>query len=179
MRHSDGLLELWCDSDSEFARLGDSFRFVSCRVIVIDNLYWKKVVRKALESIIACARVRVWALLTRISWCIWQHVNAKKLGPKYRAGLAYRRRRSLRLARVTASVVEAAVRRGGSAHFEWPRHCPGRRRRSIRAILSLVNMYLADFGICTFGVAASFGVLAFKPSRAATIAKSLAEALTP
>ena len=119
----------------------------------------------------------VWCSLPCTNWCSWNRLNAARLGSRFRARLAYKRRSSLRMVGNAERVVLAALGSGGRGHFEWPAYCDGWRSRRVQTMISRLKMVAVIFHGCCFGVLAGPELLALKPWKVATTSHALASGL--
>ncbi len=172
------ILELCCDHDSGLGTAAPDFGFVSGRITVDERFDLPRGVTAAQRFVEAHPGLDVWASLVCTPWCSWNRINAARLGKAFRARLAYRRRRSLRMVHSTEAVMTSALRTGGRGHFEWPRGCDGWRSRAVCRMIQRLGMAFADFDGCCFEVLASPGVLALKPWRVASTSRALVTALS-
>ena len=172
-----GFLELCCDAESTFGRLCEERGRPCLRVTETVGLHTSRGLGRALGFLAEHPASDVWAATPCTPWTSWCHLNAAKLGEKFRSRLAYRRRASLRLVNAAAKCMATAQASGGHCHFEWPRYASGWKRRPVQRMLKQLGMETADFDGCAFGVSASPTVLALKPWRVATTHPGLAAAL--
>ena len=172
------ILELCCEADSGLGTAAPDFGFSSGRITIAERLDLPRGVAAALRFVAEHPGLDVWCSLPCTDWCSWNRLNAARLGGGFRAGLAYRRRKSLKMVAVAERVMLAALASGGRAHFEWPRHCDGWRARRVQAMIRRLSMIVADFDGCCFDVLAGPGLLARKPWRLATTSPALATALS-
>ena len=175
-RRCRALIELCCDDNSGLSKLAGSFGIEAKRITRDERFDLRRGVNEALSFIGAREDVDAWAALPCTAWCTWSYVNTTRLGPQYVARLAWRRRQSVKMVGHVEECIAAAVASGGAGHFEWPRRCRGWQRLRVRRMLARLQMLLADFDGCSFGVMAAPGLLALKPWRLATTRPELAEA---
>ena len=170
-------LEACCEEDSAFGRLCEERGRPCLRITKEVGSHRAAGVQAALNFLDDNPGADVWAALPCTPWMSWSHVNDARLGPKFRAHLAWRQRQSLRMVKSATLCIQAARSTGGHGHFEWPRRARGWKRRAVLRMLSLLGMQLAFFDGCSFGVRASASLLARKPWTAATTHPGLAAVL--
>ncbi len=169
-------LELCCDETSTFGRLCEERGRPCLRVTEAVGFHRPQGVEQALAFLDEHRGADVWAALPCTPWTSWSHLNEAKLGPKFKARLAYGQRVSLRMVRSATECMRARST-GGHGHFEWPWRARGWKRRPVQHMLKVLGMVSAHFDGCTFGVLASPSQLALKPWTVATTHLGLAAAL--
>ena len=65
----------------------------------------------------------------------WQRINLSKAKPETRKRILAGRQTSLEYVKAFGRLGRAVIARGGSASFEWPRHCEGWKEVVVQAIL--------------------------------------------
>ena len=170
-------LELCCDPDSGLCTAAAARGRCFLRVTKNDRFHTARGLAVALDFLAEHPDADTWTSLPCTAWCTWSFVNEARLGPRHVARLAWQRRQSMRMAKHAEFCLSKSIAGGGSGHFEWPRHCRGWQKKRITGMISRLQLLLADFDGCSFGVMASQSLLALKPWRVATSSRRLAVAL--
>ncbi len=156
-------LELCCDPDSGLCTAAAARRRHFLRVTKGCKFHTARGLGLALAFLAEHPDADTWTSLPCTAWCTWSFVNEARLGDRHRARLAWQRRQSMRMAKHAETCLATAIAGGGSGHFEWPRPRRGWQKRRIRGMIARLQLVLADFGGCSFGVMASPSLLALKP----------------
>ena len=100
-------LELCCDETSTFGRLCEERGRPCLRVTEAVGFHRPRGVERALAFLDEHPGADVWTALPCTPWTSWTHLNEAKLGDKFKAKLAYRRRVSLQMVRPRPSACSA------------------------------------------------------------------------
>jgi len=172
-----GMVELCCAADSALCAAAGARGLDCCRITETERFDLASGLMTARRFIAERQHTDSWSALPCTAWCTWQYINEAKLGPAFAARLGWRRRQSLKMVKHATLCGRDAICRGGGAHFEWPRRARGWQRRPVQQMVALLQLQLADFDGCAFGVLAGPETLALKPWRVATSRPQLAAAL--
>ena len=154
--------------------VSERFGLLTKRITKDERFDLRRGVDTALMFIESHTDVDAWSAIPCTAWCTWTFLNESRLGPRYAANLAYRRRQSIKMVGHAEECMAAAIASGGAGHFEWPRRCRGWQRRIVQQMIHRLKMLLADFDGCSFGVLAGPDLLALKPWTVATTRPRLA-----
>ena len=88
------------------------------------------------------------------------------------------REQSLEYVSTFCRLARAAISRGGSASFEWPRHCEGWKTQAVMDMIETLGLTQVDVDGCSVGVKSKKGEPILKPWRFAVSSVHLQHALS-
>ena len=107
----------------------------------------------------------------------WQRINLSKAKPETRKRILAGRQTSLEYVKAFGRLGRAVIARGGSASFEWPRHCEGWKEVVVQAMLEELKLEPVDVDGCAVGVQSKTGEPILKPWRIAVTSPLMRQAL--
>ena len=172
------LLECCCSDNSSLGNVGQAYGLkvirISERVDFSDDLTLMQLVGQVKQN----PGIDLHGSLPCTVWCGWQRMAVHRLGAKYAARLAIRRKKSLELVSRFRFLAEKVIEYGGRVSFEWPRYCAGWLQKELISMICDLNMVEVSFDGCAVGVKDKDGNPILKPWRIVTTCKDTAVAFS-
>ena len=129
------LVEAWRAEDSELGKVGELCGRRVIRYTAADDLSNPTTLQRALRDIRSRKGTHLHGSIPCTPWTAWQRINLKKAKPETWERILADRQTSLDYVRTFGRLGRAVIARGGSASFEWPRHCEGWKEATVQAML--------------------------------------------
>ena len=171
------LVEAWCAEDSELGKVGELCGRRVIRYTAADDLSNPSTIQRALRDIRSRKGTHLHGSIPCTPWTAWQRINLKKAKPETRERILADRQTSLEYVRTFGRLGRAVIARGGSASFEWPRHCEGWEEATVQAMLEELKLEPVDVDGCAVGVQSKTGEPILKPWRIAVSSPLMRQAL--
>ena len=171
------LLEAWCASDSELGVVGQRRGRQVIRYTRDDDLSKPATITRALKDVRTRRGTHLHGSIPCTPWTSWQRINLHKARPETRERILKERAESLKYVATFQRIAKAALNRGGSVSFEWPRHCEGWKESAVQTMLTDLCLVPVDVDGCRVGVTTKSGEPILKPWRIAVSSPHLEQAL--
>ena len=171
------LVEAWCAEDSELGRVGELRGRRVIRYTAADDLSNPDTIKRALSDIRTRSGVHLHGSIPCTPWTAWQRINLSQAAQETRDRILTEREVSLGYVRTFARLGKAALARGGSISFEWPRHCDGWKEDAVTAMLKELKLEPVEIDGCAVGVRSRSGDPILKPWRIAVSSPQMMQAL--
>lgn len=85
-------------------------------------------------------------------WSVWQRINQKQYGKKFRKVLKKQRDVSMKILRNYIRCAEVILKNGGHCAFEWPKGCDGWKIPELMAFCKKHSLFVAEPQGCALGL---------------------------
>ena len=85
-------------------------------------------------------------------WSVWQRLNQKQHGTKFRKLLKKQRNVSMKILRNYIRCAEVILKNGGHCAYEWPKGCEGWKIPELMAFCKKHSLFVAEPQGCAFGL---------------------------
>ena len=155
------LVEAWLAENSELGKVGELRGRRMIRYTAADDLSNPGTIQRALRDIRSQSGTHLHGSIPCTPWTAWQRINLSKAKPETRERILADRQTSLEYVKTFERFGRAVIARGGSASFEWPRHCEGWKEVVVQAMLEELKLEPVDVDGCAVGMQSKTG----EPSR--------------
>ena len=142
-----------------------------------DDLSKPATITRALKDVRTRRGTHLHGSIPCTPWTSWQRINLHKARPETRERILKERAESLKYVATFQRIAKAALSRGGSVSFEWPRHCEGWKESAVQTMLTDLSLIPVDVDGCRVGVTTKSGEPILKPWRIAVSSPHLEHAL--
>ena len=91
-------------------------------------------------------------------WSVWQRINQKQYGKKFRKVLKKQRDVSMKILRNYIRCAEVILKNGGHCAFEWPKGCDGWKIPELMAFCKKHSLFVAEPQGCALGLKDANGI---------------------